>query len=148
MSRAAGTDPTLMLVEADAFATASGATAVSVLGTFHFDDLVQFSFPAGLLVFQGQRFARFDFDGSVAEGTDQAVADGVTAEEIPGLLSAGQPAADPAGLLTVQPDRVTASLPSSFGPGAASVLVFAVLERKPPDPPQPFVSNTLSVTIP
>ncbi len=141
--RAAGTEPTLGLVEADAFATASDAVTVTATGTFSFDDLVQFSFPAGMLVVQDIHFARFDFAGTApAEGTDPAVADGVTPEEIPALISGGQPAGEPAALLTIQPDRVMVSLPSSFVPGAASVLVFAVIGGNP------FVSNTLGVTIP
>ena len=140
--RAAGTDPTLFLTSVEAFATASGARTVTVDGTFSFDDLVQFSFPAGLLVLQGDRFVRFDFSGTVSAGNSPLVVNGVTAPEIPTLLGSGTPAAAPAALLNVQPDRIMATLPPGFSPGAASVLVFTVIGG------DAFVSNTLAVTLP
>src|SRR5262245_48666290 len=81
--RAAGTDPTLVLSEGDVFSNVAGAVALAIDGTFSFDDLVQFSFPVGVFVFQGNRFARYGFDGSVREGTSALVTDGVSAADVP-----------------------------------------------------------------
>jgi hypothetical protein len=144
--RAAGTDPTLALAESDVSRTAAGVGVVTVGGTFSFDDLVQFSFPAGLLVVQGNRFVRYDFDGTLREGTDDGVADGVGASEVLGLLAAGGPPGTPAALLQVRADRIVVALPASITPGAASVLVYAVLTDGATQ--VPFVSNTLTIVVP
>lgn len=139
---AVGTDPTLALTSATAVSAPGGAVSVSVDGTFSFDDVVQFSFPAGVIVFRGSNYAVFDIDGSVETGTSPAVANGISAAEIPALLAGGGAAAAPAALLRVQSNRIAVAMPDGFGAGAASVLVYAILEG------EPFVSNTVGVTLP
>lgn len=140
--RAAGTDPTLVLAEADVFSNVAGAVALAVGGTFSFDDLVQFTFPAGLLVYQGNRFTRYGFDGAVREGTSGLVSDGVSAADVPALLGSGGAAAAPARLVEVRSDGTVVVLPASFGPGPAAAVVYAVLGG------DAFVSNTLTLTVP
>jgi hypothetical protein len=140
--RAAGTDPTLVLAEADVFTNAAGAVALVLGGTFSFDDLVQFSFPAGVLVVQGNRFARYGFDGGVQEGTSALVTDGVSAAEVPALLASGAAAAAPARLVEVRSDGAVVVLPATLGPGPAGVVVYAVLGA------EAFVSNTIALTLP
>jgi len=140
--RAAGTDPTLVLSEGDVFSNAAGAVALAVDGTFSFDDLVQFSFPVGMFVVQGNRFARYGFDGGAREGTSALVTDGVSAADVAALLASGSAASAPARLVEVRTDGAVMVLPATFGPGPAAVVVYAVLDG------QAFVSNTLALTLP
>lgn len=139
---AVGTDPSLALTAATAVAAPGGAVTVRVDGTFSFDDVVQFSFPAGVIVFRGSSYVVYDVDGSVASGTAAAVANGINAAEIPALLAGATAAAPPAALLRVRSDHLAVALPAGFGSGAASVILFAILEG------EPFVSNTTGVTLP
>ncbi len=141
-ARAAGTDPTLVLAEGDAYASATGVVGVTVSGAFSFDDVVQFPMTGGLIVSQGSLWVRYDFSGVVRSGTASFVANGITADEIPALLAAGGVAAAPAALVQVQSNRMTAALPPSFGSGPSLAVVYAVLA------PDSFVSNTITVTLP
>ena len=93
-------------------------------------------FPAGVVVFQGTSFARFDQAGSVVAGSAPLLADGLDAAEVPGLLPLGSPAAPPAALTQLRADRVTVVLPPGFAAGAASVVLYAVYQD------QGFASNT------
>ncbi len=142
ISLAVGTDPTLALTAATAFEAPGGAVSVSVDGTFSFDDVVQFSFPAGVIVFRGNDFVVYDVDGSAESGSSASVGNGITAAEVPALLASASAAAAPAALLRMQSDRILVALPAGFGSGSASVIVFAILEG------EPFVSNTVGVTLP
>lgn len=141
-ARAVGTDPTLTLTTAEVFTSANGIVSVTVFGTYSFDDLMQFSFPAGLVAFQGTRFIRYDFDGSVAaEGTVASLQDGLSAAEIPAVRSTGSAASPPAVLTHLSAGKVQVVL-SGFQPGTVSLVIYAILEGTP------FVSNTLTVTLP
>jgi hypothetical protein len=139
---AAGTDPTLALSAADAIAVPSGAVGVNIAGVSSFDDLMQFSFPAGVFVHQGSRFARFDFAGGVTEGNDARVQNGISPGELPSLLSAGSPAAPPAALTQLRADRIAVSLPAGFSAGVATAVVYAILEG------DAFLSNPITFVIP
>jgi hypothetical protein len=140
--RAGGSSPVLSLTAADAFATAAGVRGVDVRGSFNFEDVVEGVFPAGLVVVQGTRFARFDQAGAVVEGTAALLADGLDAGEVSALLGEGAPAAPPAALTQMRADRVMAVLPGSLTAGAASVVLYAVHEG------EGFTSNALAVELP
>ncbi len=140
--RAAGTDPTMAMSSAEAFAAANGTRAVLASGTFSFDDLMQFSFPAGLIVTQGSNYARFDLDGEATQGSSAAVSDGVSAAELPALLSGGAAASPPAALQKAQPGSILVTLPATFVPGSASAVFYTVIEG------DPFVSNSVNVVLP
>jgi hypothetical protein len=139
---AAGTDPLLALDGARAFATADGTATLEVSGRFSFDDLLQFSFPAGLIVWRGATWVRYGLDGGVTTGTEPALANGITAEEATELLDAGAAAGPPAAVLRVAPSRISVVLPASFGAGPATVVVYAVLDE------ETFLSNALGVAVP
>jgi len=141
-ARAAGSSPLLTIAAADAFASSSGAVSVDVQGSFNFEDVVQGIFPAGMVVFQGTSFARFDQAGNVVSGSAALLSNGLDATEVPALLSLGSPASPPAALTRLRADRVTVVLPPGFSAGAASVVLYAVYED------QGFASNALSVTLP
>jgi hypothetical protein len=142
-SQAAGTSPTLALVAVDAFASTDGGRLVTADGAFNFADLVQIPFPAaGLLVTQGAHFARFDVDGGTREGTSALVADGVLPSELPTVLAAGGAAGAPSRVMKIEPSRVSVTLPASFAPGTATVVLFAIHEN------ESFVSNALQVELP
>jgi hypothetical protein len=142
MAHAGGSSPLLTLTTVDALASASGATAIEVRGSFNFEDVVEGVFPAGLVVYQGTRFARFDQAGTATSGTAASLADGLAASEVPALVGQGAPAPAPAALTQMRTDRVRVVLPTGFSPGAASAVLYAVYES------QGYVSNTLAVTLP
>jgi hypothetical protein len=139
---AGGSSPVLTLTSADTFASASGVIAVDVRGSFNFEDVVEGVFPSGLVVHQGTHFVRFDQAGAVVEGTDAALADGLGAADVAGLVGLGAAVPAPAALSQLRADRVTAVLPADFSAGPASVVLYALYAG------QGFVSNTLTVTLP
>src|SRR5262249_58443434 len=97
-ARAGGSSPLLTIATVDAFASSSGALSVDVGGSFNFEDVVQGVFPAGLVVFQGTTFARFDQAGGVGSGSAPLLSDGLAATAVAGPLAAASPAAPPAAL--------------------------------------------------
>lgn len=140
-ARAGGSSPVLSITAARGFATSAGARSLAVSGTFNFDDLVQFIFPAGLVVWQGSHFVRFDVDGSVREGSAAFVADGIAEGEIPALLQAGAPAAG-ARLVELSSGRVVVALPAGFTAGSVSAMLYADFDGGQ------FASNALVVPLP
>lgn len=141
LAAAGGSSPILSITDARAFATSQAARSVVVSGTFNFDDLVQFIFPAGLVVWQGDHFVRFDVDGSVREGRAAFAADGIGMAEIPALLQAGAPAAG-ARVIELSATRIVVALPPGFAAGAASAMLYADFDS------DQFASNTVVVPLP
>lgn len=139
---AVGTDPTLVLSSVDKVTAASGTVALNISGSFGFDDLVQFSFPFGVIVASGSSFARYPAQGAPVEGSDPAVADGVTADEIAHLLAVGSAASPPATWIELRSDRLSLALPGDLGGAPVTVVLYAIFEGTA------FVSNQLTVTLP
>jgi len=139
---AGGTSPILTLTGADAARAASGAETVAVHGSFNFGDLIEGIFPAGLVVWSGTHFVRFDQAGQALGGDAPFLADGLVATEVPSLLALGTPAAAPAALAQLRADRIAVVLPAGFPSGPASVALVAVHEG------ESFASNTVAVTLP
>ena len=139
---ASGSAPTLALTGADAFVTQAGGRAVVATGSFNFDDRLQFGFPVGVLIVQGDRFARYDVTGQIVSASSPLVADGVVATDIPALLAIATAAAPPAALVQIRPDRITVALPPELGPGPAVVMLYASKDS------ESFVSNAVSVELP
>jgi len=142
VAHAGGSAPVLSATEATAMVSAAGVRSVRLVGSFNFDDLLQFSYPAGLLVTQGSHFVRYDVSGRIVEGDSELVADGVDATEIPALLAAGGDAAAPAALARIQADRITVVLPADVGAGVATAALYADYDGGS------WVSNPVSVTLP
>lgn len=140
-ARGAGTDPTLALTGGEAIA-GGGATMVRLQGSLAFDDQLQFAFPAGVIVYQGTTFVRVPVAGGAVSGSAAFLADGLADTEVQTLLSLGAPAAAPARLASLQPNEVRVVLPAGFGSGAATAVVYAVLEGTG------FLSNPIAVTLP
>ena len=140
--RASGSAPTLTLTGGDAFVTQDGARAVVATGRFNFDDRLQFAFPVGVLVVQGERFARYDVSGAIVSASSPLVADGIIATEVPELLTLTGTASAPAALVQIRPDRITVALPPDFVPGAAVVLLYASKDS------ESFVSNVVALELP
>lgn len=139
---AGGSSPLLTVASVDAFASSNGVLSVDVQGSFNFEDVVQGVFPAGVIVFQGTSFARFDQAGNAVAGSASQLADGLDATEVPALLAVGSPAVAPAALTQLHADRVTVVLPPGFSADTASVVLYAVYQG------QGFASNTVPVTLP
>ena len=140
-ARGAGTDPTLALTGGEAIA-GSGATMVRLQGALAFDDQLQFAFPAGVIVFQGTTFVHVPVSGPPLSGSAAFLADGLADTEVQTLIAMGAPAAAPARLASLQPNEVRVVLPAGFGSGAATAVVYAVLEGNG------FLSNPIAVTLP
>jgi len=138
---AAGTDPTLALSGAEAISS-EGVTAVRLHGSFQFEDQIQFSFPAGVFIYQGSQFAHIASTGAAAGGSSALLADGLAPAELTVLLGSGTPAAAPAGLTRLEPSRLEVALPPGFIPGQATAVVYAILEGTA------FLSNAVTFTIP
>ena len=112
-------------------------------GRFSFDDLMQFTFPAGLVVARGSAWVRYAVDVTITSGTDPALVDGITAEEVSALLTAGAPATPPAAVTRIAPQRIAVVLPEGFPAGTATVLIYAVLDED-----ETFISNAVPAVIP
>lgn len=140
--RASGSAPTLALTAGDAFVAESGARAVVAIGSFNFDDRLQFGFPVGLIVAQGDRFARYDVSGEIVSATSSLVTDGIAATEIPALLAIAATAGPPAALVQIRPDRLTVALPPEFSAGAATIVLYASKDS------ESFVSNAVPLVLP
>ncbi len=136
-ARAGGSSPVLAITGANAYASAAGGRSLVVDGSFNFDDLMQFTWPAGLVVWQGTHVVRFGVDGRVSEGAAAFAADGISGSDIPALLA---PAS--ARLVQLGASHLTVALPPSFSPGPASVMLYAEFDG------EDFPSNTVAVTLP
>jgi hypothetical protein len=141
-SRAAGTDPLLVVDSVRSFSSAAGARTLEVSGFYSFEDLLQFPFPAGLFVTRGSQWVRYGLDGTITQGTNPAVANGLTPAEVETLLASGAPAAAPAAVVRVHPEDVSVTLPATLSSGAGRITLYVQLED------ETFVSNSLQVTIP
>ncbi len=138
---AAGTDPTLALSSAEA-AASGGAVLVRLQGSLQFDDSLQFSFPAGVVIFQGTQFVRLPITGAAVSGSAALLAGGLAPAELPALLGLGAPAPPPARLVTLTPSSLSVVLPPGFSAGAATAVAYAILEG------DAFLSNAIAVTLP
>ena len=137
-----GSAPVLTLTGGDGFAASDGARAVVAHGSFNFDDRLQFGFPVGLLVVQGERVVRYDVSGTVVNATSPLVADGVVAADVPAILALAGAAAPPARVVQIRSDRIAVALPPEIGAGPASVLLYAYKDS------ESFVSNAVDLELP
>ena len=91
-ARGGFTGPTLVLVDA-AGAAADGVRSVLVTGSFELPNALEAGLPLALVVFQGDRFARYPFNGTPAVGPSASLADGqLTADEVDAFMRDGSAA--------------------------------------------------------
>ncbi len=149
-AHAAGSAPTLAITSVSAFETSDAARGTTVSGTFNYDDLLQFSFPAGVIVFQGSEFTRYDLSGTITSGSSALVADGIIDLDIVPLLSVGTPTAAPASIVKLRPGEVSILLPASVVSGSTSAVLYGVVndDLGSPGPGTAFVSNTVQFVAP
>lgn len=139
---ASGSAPVLTLSGGDAFVASDGARGVVATGSFNFEDRLQFGFPIGLMLVQGDRVVRYDVAGTITSTASPLVADGVVVGEIPALLTLTGPAAPPAAVIQVRPDRIVVALPPEIGAGPAVVFLYAEKES------ESFMSNVVTLELP
>lgn len=138
------TDPTLVI--SSALAAGAPNRIVLVRGIFPGSDLVQNPYPLQCLVHSlvdGTAYVRFAIADQAYTGSDAALADGLDAADVPGLLAAGTVAPD-GQVIGLRPDRLDVVLPASFPAGPAEVQFF-VLE---PGDTVPVLSNPFPVQVP
>lgn len=140
-AHAGGSSPVLSITAGQGFATTAAARSLAVSGSFNFDDLVQFIFPAGLVVWQGSHFVCFEVDGSVREGDAAFVADGITRGEVQALRRAGAATAS-ARMVELRGDRLVVALPAGFTAGSVSAMLYADFDG------DQFTSNAVTVPLP
>ena len=122
-------DPVLVVGQAITTG-ATAPTAVSLTGSWSYDDILQVSFPLNIVVSQGNTFARYPVGSSSAiSGTFSGLADGLTAQEISSFEAAGS--ADPQAMLVrLTTHNVTLALPPIFAAGPLKVMLYVNLTRE------------------
>jgi hypothetical protein len=121
------TSPTLALTAARGDAGTAGRAA-AFEGTFDFPNAVQVGYPLSLVVFQGTTFVRYPAAGAPLTGTSTALADGVLdLGELASFVGQGTPADASVRIVTMTPSALRVILPSTFGPGTATGVLFTIL---------------------
>lgn len=132
-ARATQTDPVLEIQDVQAVTSDAGST-LQIDANFPAADLVQQAVPVQVLVRDlagdGTRYARFPLGGPAVEGDALALADGLDAADVAGLLASGTPLAG-ARVLQMSPGRIEVWLPADFALGLAEVQLFVVYEGDP-----------------
>lgn len=124
-ARAGSTDPVLLIGDA---VVRGGAAAglLELTGTWAFDDVLQVSFPLNVVVSQGTTFARYPAGGTARSGSYAGLGDGLAANEITALESAGS--ADAAAAIThIDAHTMKLALPPVFDPGPVRVVLYVRL---------------------
>jgi hypothetical protein len=136
------TDPTLALVDATSHGD-SGPRLLRLDGSFQALDMVQLAWPLQILVREttvGTGYVRFDVVNGPVTGIAAALADGLDAVDVPGLLAGGTPAAD-GEVVFLGVTRLEVLLPVSFPAGPAEVQLFVV------DEGEAVLSNPLPLDV-
>lgn len=144
LARAGATTPTLIVQSADAGLAIPGAQRLVTFSVaYDYSNAVQADYDIELIVFQGSAFARFPISGPARTGTSAALGDGLTVADLPALDAASSPAPASVRVVTIEPTRLTVTLPATFssGSGANAVLAATVDEG-------PILSNPLLFNVP
>jgi hypothetical protein len=129
-ARATQTDPVLVVARARASAGATG-TLVELDARFPQADLVQRAVPVQVVLLDGTGgFVRFPLGGTPVVGILPALADGLDADDVAGLLSAGAPLAD-ARLLRLAARRIEVWLPAGAPVAPVAAQLVLVYEGDP-----------------
>jgi hypothetical protein len=125
--QAGATTPTLALSSATATFIDTGIRLARFEAAYDYSNAVQADYDLELIVFQGESFARYPLSGPVRVGTSTALADGLTASDLPALDAASTPAPANVRLVEIGPTEITVRVPL-FSGGATAVLVATVDE--------------------
>ena len=143
LARAGATTPTLAVQTATGTFSAGSKRLISFSVAYDYSNAIQADYDVELIVFQGNSFVRFPVSGTARVGSSAALGDGLTASDLPALDAASSPASDDVRLVTVEPTRLTVTLPATFASqsGANVVLVATVDEGT-------ILSNPLFFNVP
>jgi len=144
LARAGATTPTLIVQAADPGLAIPGAQRLMTFSVaYDYANAIQADYDIELIVFQGSTFARYPISGAVRVGTSSALADGLSVVDLPALEAASSPAPASVQVVTIEPTRVTVTLPATFssGSGATAVLAATVDEGV-------ILSNPLAFNVP
>jgi hypothetical protein len=138
--RAGATTPTLALSSAAATVVDAGIRSARFEAAYDYSNAVQADYDLELIVFQGENFARYPVSGPARVGSSTALADGLTAGDLPTLEAASTPAPADVRVVEIGPTEITVRLPLLTG-GATAVLVATVDEGI-------VLSNPLTFVLP
>ena len=149
VAHAAGSAPTLAITGVSAYEGSGGTSGATVQGTFNYEDLLQFSYPAGVILFRGNEFTRYDLSGAIISGVSTLVSDGIVDLDVIPLLSIGAASGAPASVVKLRPGEISVALPAGFSPGLTSAILYGVVndDLGSPGPGTAFVSNTVQFLI-
>lgn len=142
VARAGATTPTLLIQSASVVVTDAGARTATFAVAYDYSNAVQADYDLELIVYQGERFARFPISGPAQVGTSAALGDGLEVADLPALDAAAGPAGPGVRIVTLQPTRLVVALPASFSPGPATAAFVAGVDEGT------ILSNPLGFVVP
>ena len=136
---AGSTDPEVAIGEVIVHENGAG-TAVSIKGTWAFDDILQVEFPLTLVLSAGAEFYLFRVGEPARSGVFTGLADGLTIAEIASLESVAVTSPG-ARFVRISPHQLLLSLPSLGGATGLTAVGYVAVPGE-----DPVISN--SVTAP
>jgi hypothetical protein len=136
------TDPTLAIADVATHGD-GGPRLLRIDGSFQALDLVQLAWPLQIVVREttvGTGYVRYDVVTGPVTGNAPALADGLDAADVPGLLASGSPSPDGA-VVFLGVTRLELLLPATFPAGPAEVQFFVV------DEGEAVLSNPAAVVV-
>ena len=97
---------------------------LSLVGSFHYDDLVQVAYPFQLVVYtESGHFVLYDLSGGTYTGEDPGIGDGIDLHDAQRLLRHRGRKAD-AGVVSMTPDALGLRLPATLPRESLTVQIF------------------------
>jgi hypothetical protein len=144
LARAGATTPTLIVQSADTGSAISGAQRlVTFRVAYDYGNAIQADYDIELIVFQGSAFARYPISGAARIGTSGVLADGLSVADLAAVDAASAPAPAGVRIATIEPARVTVTLPVTFSSeGQATAVLVATVDEGV------ILSNPLGFDVP
>ncbi len=119
----------LAIGEVSVAPSVSGGGVLELRGIWEFEGVMQTDFPLSILVVRGEDFVRYPVGRPAETGTLGGLADGLQLEEIEALEAVGT--AEPeARVLRMDEHSMSLALPSRFGRGLVSVVLYRALDAE------------------